>query len=110
MFSMWRPTVLGEMKSRSPTCRLVRPKLINLSTSISRSDRPAGRVCLGDISLWPAAASTASTATWASLPAFASAPSDRAASSGVSLGRHGRSDVIALKASAAARICAAVEI
>ena len=30
--------------------------------------------------------------------------------SGVSLGRHGRSDVIALKASAAARICAAVEI
>jgi hypothetical protein len=60
--------VLGDITSRSATCRVVSPRASRRRTSASRALRPAGS---GGRALrrWPAAASTRSTASPSRRPA-----------------------------------------
>ena len=63
----WPPSC-GEITSRAAISLLVRPRASSRRTSISRAVSPAGPVRRRDVR-WPAAASTASTASASSRPA-----------------------------------------
>ncbi len=88
-------------------CR--RPAAISRSTSISRGVSPAGRSAAPRRDGWPAAASTASTASGQSLPSRTAARSFAAAAASLSAGRCGRASRAVWKASAAASTRAAGE-
>ena len=86
-FWMWLSAVLTEIPNTRAICFVCNPRARRRMTSVSRWVSPAGRSIRGV--RWPAASSTALTATASSRPTRTSPVSVSAACSGVSGSRCG---------------------
>jgi hypothetical protein len=103
MLSTCMRTLAGLMRIARAASRLVSPRLMWRSTSISRSDSSASRLGI-DGAVARAAAMTASTARRSKRPAAGLRRQQVAAAASPCAGRQGRGEVSAVKAAAAARM------